>query len=31
MGLQEVLAGDFDPVSAAPSAAAKPTDTAGLM
>jgi len=31
MGLQEVLAGDFDPVPAAPSAAAKPTDTAGLM
>ena len=31
MGLQEVLAGDFDPVSAAPSAPAKPTDTAGLM
>jgi len=31
MGLQEVLAGDFDPVSDAPSAAAKPTDTAGLM
>jgi len=31
MGLQEVLAGDFDPVPAAPSAPAKPTDTAGLM